>query len=494
MASADFNEGGLSRLSEGAEEALLRRTRALDLGTVAGTPVGIMGNSEQGYGRAVLTHVLPLADWSNDFVLHPDSGMPKEYPAAGLLAWDAIATGEPLIDNTTTSRSHIFRLSSPSVAVTSAGGTAVTTGQLRIALAWVDPPSLAGSGGPLTNDLDLLLEGPGPDNCLDSSDSKPDGSPCPGDSTSDNVFYIGNHYGPATNDAALDQWSLGTPGAPPAGLSDLRNVVEAIHLTGDPDNDGSFGDSPLYVGRWRVTVNRGAGGALPGQITILGPDEDTNGNHRLDAGEDGNSNGLLDQPGQPYSLVVAGPVFLAEAPPASGPASYPESAITMSKNRYGCADELVVSVLDTTMGASPAQSTSSTTFEVFDTTGTLVDAESGIAFSAGAAPGVTVSAGVPVRLASPPIAGNGLLEAATGDTIAVTYAPPGQRALSARAAVNCSPDLINSFFPSADGLSLAFGRWPWAGAAIRTSISTAGRSSPTVYRSSTARAPTIMPT
>jgi hypothetical protein len=454
-ASADFNEGGLSRLNESGVIPLLRRTRALDLGMVAGTPVGILGNSEQGYGRAVLTHVLPLATWSSDFVLHPDSGSPKEYPAAGLLAWDAIATGEALIDNTTTSRMHTFRVSSTQVATAGSGGTAVTTGQLRIALAWIDPPSLAGSGGPLTNDLDLALEGPGPDNCLESSDTKPDGSPCPGDSTSDNVFYIGNHYGPATDTASLDQWSIGTSGAPPPVLSDLRNLVEAIHLNGDPNNDGSFDDSPLYVGRWRVTAKRGAGGALPGQITILGPDEDGNGNHRLDPGEDGNVNGLLDQPGQPYSLVVAGPVFLAEAPPAAGPTSYPESAITTTKVRYGCADDLVVSVLDTTMGASPALSTSATTFEVFDAAGALVDAESGVTFSAGAAPGVTVSAGVPVRLAAPPIAGNGVLETATGDLIAVTYAPPGQRAVSAGAGVNCSPDLINASFASASGLSLA---------------------------------------
>jgi hypothetical protein len=452
-ASADFNEDGLSRLNEGPEEALLRRTRALFVDPMDGI-IGIMGNSEQGYGRAVLTHVLPLADWSNEFVLHPDSGRPREYPAAGLLVWDHAATGEPLIDNAAASSiTHHFRLAAPDITTTGAGGTAVTTGQLRIALAWIDLPSPAGSGGPLTNDLDLVLQGPGADNCLESGDTQPDGSPCPGNAADDNVFYIGNHYGPATNDAVLDQWSIGSVGASPAPLSDERNVVEAIHLSGDPDNDGSYDESPLYVGRWRVTVMRGDAGAIPGQITILGPDEDGNGNHRLDPGEDGNMNGLLDQPGQPYALVVAGPVFLAEAPPAAGPSSYPESVISLDGIRYGCADDLVATILDTTGGASPAQSSASTAFEVFDAAGALTDVESGIPFTTGA-PGVTVSAGVPVRLAAPPIVGNGVLEAATGDTIAVTYAPPGQRAAGVRATVNCNPDLINSFFPPAGGASL----------------------------------------
>src|SRR5262249_28115545 len=143
-------------------------------------PIGIWGNSEQGYGRPVLTDVLPLANWSRDFVLHPASGAPKEYPAAGLLVWDQLSTGEAPIDNgANTSPLHPFPLAGPRTATTASGGLAVAPGQLRIALAWIDRPSPAGSGGPLVNDLDLTLEGPGPDNCLDASDTKPDGSGCP---------------------------------------------------------------------------------------------------------------------------------------------------------------------------------------------------------------------------------------------------------------------------------------------------------------------------
>src|SRR5206468_10796992 len=88
------------------------------------------------------------------------------------------------------------------------------------------------------------------------------------------------------------------------------------------------------VGTWKVRVKRGAGGATAGQITLLtGASEDTsnaqctgaatpaacctglaagtctgNGNGRLDTAEDTNANGLLDGEGQPYGLVVAGPV------------------------------------------------------------------------------------------------------------------------------------------------------------------------------------------
>src|SRR5262249_12180233 len=99
-ASSDFAESGIGTQGQNYDDRNLRRTRALDVGAPGGTPVGIIGNSEQGYGRPVLTQVLPLANWSKEFRLHHD-GTPFEYPAAGLLAWDSIATGELPLDNTT---------------------------------------------------------------------------------------------------------------------------------------------------------------------------------------------------------------------------------------------------------------------------------------------------------------------------------------------------------------------------------------------------------
>jgi hypothetical protein len=458
-ASSDFNEGGIGTQGQDNNERNLRRTRAMDMGSINLVNIRIMGNSEQGYGRPVLTDVLPLAGWSDDFVLHPDFPNVREYPAAGLLVFDPLATGEGLIDNTTaTSRTHTFRVAGPHTIVRSNGGVALMASQLRIALAWPDRPSPAASGGPLVNDLDLVVESPGPDNCLTPSDPKPDGSPCPATAANDNEFYDGNNYDGGHNNAVTDQWSK-VRLAGGAELHDARNPIEAIHLTGDPNNDGSFADSPLYAGTWRVTVKRGLGGAIPGQITITVPttaqdadqNEDDNNNGRLDAGEDNNGNGLLDQPGQPYALVVSGPVLLAETVPAAGPASYPSSTITWDRVRYSCADNAVLSILDTSGAASASKSQANTVHQVVNAAGVVIDSETGFSFAAPGDPFVTRSAGLPVRLAAPAIPNNGILEGDTGSTLVATYAPAGQRAVTARAPMSCDPDLVTAYFTTAGG-------------------------------------------
>jgi hypothetical protein len=459
-ASADFDEGLPAPQPPGAGANSLRRTRCLDLGIVGGIGVDILCNSEQGYGRPVLTSVLPLGNWSDDFVLHPASTTPREYPAAGLLVFDRQGTGEGLIDNgANTSRSHLFRIASPATLPTASGGLQVAAAQLRLALAWADPPSPAGSGGPLINDLDLRLESPGPDSCLQDSDTRPDGTPCPAGSAADNVFYDGNAYDAGRNVAALDQWSLGRAAA--SEKHDKRNPLEAVHLTSDPNNDRSFADSPIYAGRWRVTVKRGLGGATPGQITITVPtvaqdpdqDEDDNNNGRLDGGEDNNANGLLDQPGQPYALVIAGPVFAAEAPPPAGPQSFPASRVSLDRVSYDCGSSAVATVLDTTPG-SAALASSATTFIVLGPTGIMLDTETGISFQALGVPGASASAAVPVRLTGPAVSGDGILEVDTGQTLRVRYVPAGQVAMTADAAVRCSPDLVGAFFTTQGGRSV----------------------------------------
>src|SRR5262249_35261603 len=139
-------------------ERNLRRTRGMDLGTISGVNVGVMGNSEQGYGRPVLTQVLPLANWSKNFVLNPNAPSTPEHPARGLLVWDDMVTGEPPIDNANITKTHTFKVASPRTVTGGGGGLAVLRGELRIALAWTDPPGTAGGGGPLVNDLDLVLE------------------------------------------------------------------------------------------------------------------------------------------------------------------------------------------------------------------------------------------------------------------------------------------------------------------------------------------------
>jgi hypothetical protein len=473
-ASADFNEGGIGTQGQDNNERDLRRTRCMDLGTVGGVQgsvqVDIMCNSEQGYGRPVLTDVLPLSNWPDNFILHPIQPNIEENPAAGLLVFDHLATGEPFINNGgaggVVSQSHIFRVASPYTITKTTGAdtgaVAITTGQLRIALSWADRPSPAGSGGPLVNDLDLVVEGPGPDGCLgdgNPADLKPNGAACPGGSNADNQFYDGNRYNGGHNNALTDQWSLARTAAAPPEKHDFRNNTEAVHLTGDPDGNFLFTDSAIYTGRWRVTVKRGLGGAVAGQITITAPtvvqdadqNEDDNNNGRLDAGEDNNGNGLLDQLGQPYSLVVSGPVFLAEAAPPSGPAAFPASSITWDRNRYGCSSNATLTVTDTTGSANAGNVQSSTTYQVLNAAGVVTDSETSFTYTAAGPAGVFNSAAIPVRLGGPAVQNNGILETDTGSTVVATYARAGQAAVSAKAAVQCSPDLINAAFTSAGG-------------------------------------------
>jgi subtilase family protein/thrombospondin type 3 repeat protein len=466
VASAQFMEGGQQARAEDANERNLRRTRALNLGTVSGSwgsrVVGIMGNSEEGYGRSVLTAVLPLANWPDQFAyleILPGTGWAQDYSAAGLLVHDRLATGEPMIDNAaTTAVTHSFRIAGPYTATRADGGVVLAREDLRIALAWPDLPSPAGSGGPLVNDLDLVLEGPGADNCLAPSDTRPDGSACPANAADDNVFYDGNNYDGGRGNAHLDQWSKMRSAGLGVEAHDLRNPVEAIHLHSDPNNDTNPADSSLLVGRWRVTVKRGAGGAVPGQITIhavpgdADGDEDDNGNGRLDAGEDDNGNGLLDQPGQPYALAIAGPVFRADAtPPARGPQVFPTSRIGFDARRYDCVSAARVTIFDTSGTGSAAVAKAATTFQVLDTAGAVVDTETGIDFTAGGTPGETTSSAIPVRLGGPPLPGNGILEAGTGYSLVATYARAGQRSITARAEVACEPDVLPGAFATADG-------------------------------------------
>jgi hypothetical protein len=455
IASAKFNVS-VSAEGQSLADRDIRRTRAMDMGSPGGVAVGVLGNSEQGYGRVLLTGVLPLANWSKSFAVNPSSV--PEFPAQGLLVWDDMATGEPLLTNTSTSRTHTFRLQTPNTVTGVGGGLAAKAAELRVALAWTDPPSPVLSGGPLINDLDLILEGPGPDGCLFNGDTRHDGAACGTGVETDNVFYDGNVYFGGRNNPITDQWSRGRAvGAPE--VHDRRNPHEGIHLNSDPSNNFTapdatrYNDSPLHIGTWRVTVKVGAGGATPGQLTITGPNEDANGNRRLDPGEDTNLNGLLDLGGQSYALVVAGPVFLAEAPPARGPSAFPQSFINLSRIRYSCSDSASVTLMDTTAGATASGARAATTFTVRNTAGAILDSEANITFSAGASAGSFTSAGVPVRLGSPAVANNGILEADTGNLLFATYAPAGQAAVSASAQVHCSPNFIPGFFAFADGIS-----------------------------------------
>ena len=61
---------------------------------------------------------------------------------------------------------------------------------------------------------------------------------------------------------------------------------------------------------------------------------------------------------------MAGPVILAEAAPAQGPAAFPASSISLDKIRYFCSDSAVASIYDSTAGSGISRSQTSTTFSV----------------------------------------------------------------------------------------------------------------------------------
>src|SRR2546425_6158769 len=122
IASANFLEGIPVNDYPNANDQLVGQSRSINLGSVGGFPVGVIGNNEQGYGRIQLSNVLPIPNWPPSKVI----GLPDtpEYPAAGLLIFDDIATGEKPIGNNTvppapqctlgaTSCSHTFVVNAP---------------------------------------------------------------------------------------------------------------------------------------------------------------------------------------------------------------------------------------------------------------------------------------------------------------------------------------------------------------------------------------------
>jgi hypothetical protein len=484
VASANFLEQGSITDFPTREDRFVGQARSVFMDRIMGVDVGVIGNNEQGYGRVQLSNVLPIPNWPPSRAIGaPDT---LEYPAAGIVVYDDLGTAEPPINNTGHPTAvHTFVVNSPST--TASGPRAVSVGSLRIALAWPDPPSVVGfDDGSLINDLDLDVESPGPDNCLFQGDTGA-GITCGSTSAADNDVYDGNVYVGAKGVVA-GQWSLRRL-AGGFDVGDTHNPVEAVHLSAsaDTDGDGVSNGSQLYVGTWRVTVKRGYGGAIPGNRTtgvpgtlsvITGPDEDTIRNGRIDRGtcsnssttpcinnddcvlgastgtcqgsEDLDGDGLLDAGGQPFALVIAGPVLGKETQTwQGGPHAFPASEIHLDRASYGCADDVVVRVFDPDATATGVEG--AITLTVQDAAGNVLDTERGFAFTEQPAGSKGFqSAKVPVRLAAPSsVANNGLLEADTGRFIVVDYVDPpvpGQ----ARAVVRCNPDLFPGILQARD--------------------------------------------
>jgi hypothetical protein len=410
-------------------DRLLANTRGTNLGTVSGVAVGVIGNNAQGYGRPVLDQVLPLSNYPPTRGL----GLPDtvEYPAAGLIVYDMLGTGEAPINNlANTQVEKTFEVNGVNTVVV-AGTRYIANGQLRVALSWPDPPSPVGGvngGGALINDLDLELESPGPDGLI--------GTP------GDNVVYDGNVYIQG-QPCCAGQWSQGRPTGQ-AAVHDTHNNIEAAHLSSAVSASLPNGGNQLVTGTWKVRVRRGSGGAVAGQISLInGNEEDGNGNGRLDAGEDADGDGLLDAGGQPFALVIAGPVMASGQSQSWNGTSHtlPGSSARLNKYQYSCSDTVVATVLDPG-AASAAAVSADALFQVVNAAGAVLDEERGVSFAESfGGSGDYVSSPLPARLGSPAVKYNGVLEGDNGQALVLRYTD-SPRSSESRARFQCTPSIL----------------------------------------------------
>jgi hypothetical protein len=269
VASANFQEDIRDPIRVTTEDRWVASARSIHLGTVSGPggseDVGVIGNNVQGFGRIVLNNVLPIPNYTPAQATIQEIFTP-ESPVAGLIVHDTMATGELPIDNSGEApgsiRDFTFTVDGPDAIIDAdTGARVLPAGQLRIALAWPDPPSAAGGGGLLVNDLDLEVESPGPDNDINTPD--------------DNLFYDGNIYikGQPLPAGQWSQHRLATDTA----VHDDKNPVEAVHLSAVVDDATP---NQLVTGSWRVWVMLGDGGYMPGEISMIdGADEDRGSRH-----------------------------------------------------------------------------------------------------------------------------------------------------------------------------------------------------------------------
>ncbi|MBI4169371.1 MAG: S8 family serine peptidase, partial [Acidobacteria bacterium] len=464
VASANFLENFSEPQGTNSNDRLIANSRGGNLGTVSGDVVGVMGNSVQGYGRIVLDQVLPLSNYP------PTRGVggpnTVEYPAAGLLIYDSLGAADPdpgvprvitdsgpaFVKTFTVDGVNATRITGRNPSLPAATTRVIEAGQIRIAVSWTDPPSDAGSVGTLINDVDLEVQSPGSDNVLD---------------TADDEFYDGNNY-ILGQPLPVGQWSQ-KRGVGSTATRDRRNNIEAVHLSSFVS---ATVPNQLVTGTWRVRVMRGAGGALPGQIDrIDGPNEDGDGNGRLKTGtcsgnvnricvnnaqcagfgtctvasgalEDSDGDGLLDLGGQPFALVVSGPVLGSGSQTWNGSSHpLPGSLARFEKYQYSCSDLVRATVFDPDGTAAGVRD--GAVFQVLDASGAVLDEERNFVFAEASFSGSRAfrSPGIPARRGNPPSRNNGVLEGNTGQTLLLSY-PDTPRNAETRAVFRCSPNII----------------------------------------------------
>ncbi|HEU5218147.1 MAG TPA: hypothetical protein VFU23_05775, partial [Gemmatimonadales bacterium] len=402
----------------------------------------VLVNNQQGYGRPILSQVLPAVNWAN-VGIPPDGVITQdtiEKPALGLLVWEhgvdtngavaglgeslAVFSGPPA-----TTQDHKFTVLG-------------NQGQIRSCMTYPDP-----MGEVLVNDLDMELISPTHCTTGDQSRACSTIADCGGVGACVATIYDGNVYNPSNQ--ITGQWGLGQSGTDPG---DKLNPIECVHLSEDPDGNAATTNSQIVPGTWTLRVKYGNGGSVFKTISdINGAAEDANGNNRLDAGEDTDGDGRLDKGGQNYAAVVSGPVVAlkGDATTPAWFADYPTAIARLDKIRYTCRDDASILILDG--DASQATLGGLVTARVFNSTGAQVDSESNFAFTG---TNSTFNSGaLPVRQATVGTSDNGVLEGDTGYSIEASYADPtaGSRTVVARAPMNCDPNFIGGIFANPAG-------------------------------------------
>jgi hypothetical protein len=399
----------------------------------------VLGNNQQGYGRPILTQVLPLGNWAN-YGIPPDGVATQdtiEKPALGLLVWEhgvdtngaTAGLGESLpvfSGGAGTTQDHKFTVLG-------------NQGQLRACMSYTDP-----HGDLLVNDLDLEIVTPAHCTTGDLSRVCVSVADCGGAGSCVATTYDGNVYNP--NNEITGQWGLAQGGINPG---DKLNPLECVHLSEDPDGNPASTDSQIVPGTWTLRVKYGSGGAAPNSISdIGGANEDANGNNRLDGGEDTDGDGRLDKGGQPYAAVISGSVvpLKGDATTPAWFADYPTSLVRLDKIRYTCRDDASVLIQDG--DANVVTLPGLVTARVFYNATSPVQVDSEVGFTFGGSNSTFTSVPLPVRQATTGTANNGVLEGDTDYIIEVTYADPtaGSRTVVARAPMNCEPNFLGGVF------------------------------------------------
>lgn len=140
----------------------------------------------------------------------------------------------------------------------------------------------------------------------------------------------------------------------------------------------------------------------------------------------------------PFALVAAGGFLPAGA-----------SRAGFDRSVYDCSDSARVRVIDSQTTVLAEDVSDATRVEV-RRNGSVVDTETGLHFTPTAGlQGAFQARELPVSRSSSPIPGNGVLDVASGDVLALTYTPAsgGSAPSGGQATVDCAPGLVATFFP-----------------------------------------------